>query len=171
MKQEVKGKHPAIASNAYVHPNAVVIGDVVLGENANIWPGVVLRGDLKSIIVGKMTNIQDGCILHTSEFKIVLADMVTVEHRAVLHSCEIGKGSIVGIGAIILDAAKIGRNCIIEAGTLIPSGEVIPSGNVVKGNPYKIIRKTTDDEIEQNTQLCERYAELSKTYIRTGDIL
>lgn len=171
MIQKVNGKYPKIPTSAYVHPTAVVIGDVVLGENASIWPCAVLRGDIKSIIIGKMTNVQDGCVLHTGNFKLEIAEMVTVGHSAVLHSCEIGKGTLIGMGAIILDAAKIGENCIIAAGTLIPGGKVIPDGSVVMGNPYKIVRKITQAEIEGTKKSCENYAELSKTYKRTGDIL
>ena len=171
MIQTVNGKYPKMHASAYAHPSAVVIGDVVLDENASVWPGAVLRGDIKSIIIGKMTNIQDGCILHTSDFKLEIDEMVTVGHSAVLHSCEIGKCTLIGMGAIILDAAKIGENCIVAAGTLIPGGKVIPAGSVVMGNPYKIVRKTTQADIENTIQHCERYANHAKTYKRTGDIL
>lgn len=171
MIQAVNGKYPVKPINAYVHPSAVVIGDVKLGENASVWPGAVLRGDIKSIIIGKMSNIQDGCVLHTSKFNVEIAEMVMVGHRAILHSCEIGKCTLIGMGAIILDAAKIGENCIIAEGTLIPNGKVIPAGSVVMGNPYKIVRNTTQAEIDYIMDRCENYAKLAKTYIRTGNIL
>ncbi len=171
MIQTVNGKYPKIHKGAYIHPTAVVIGDVELNEEASVWPGAVLRGDIKSIIIGKGTNIQDGSVLHTSDFKVEIGEMVTVGHNALLHSCEIGKGTLIGTGAIILDAVKIGENCIIAAGTLIPGGKVIPDGSVVMGNPYKIVRKTTQQDLDHTRQLCNNYTERLKMYKRTGDIL
>lgn len=171
MIQAVDGRYPVIPSSAYVHPTAVIIGDVVLGENANVWPGAVLRGDLKQIVVGDMTNIQDGCVLHTGKFKLEIADEVMVGHRAVLHSCEIGPQCLIGMGSIIMDAAKVGERCIVAAGTVIPGGKVIPPGSLVMGNPYRIVRSTTQEDIYYIMEHCQHYAKLGKTYKRTGNIL
>lgn len=171
MIQAIDGRYPVIPISAYVHSTAVVIGDVVLGEHTNIWPGAVLRGDLKQIIVGDLTNIQDGCVLHTGKFKLEIADEVMVGHRAVLHSCEIGTRCLIGMGAIIMDAAKIGERCIVAAGTVIPPGKVIPPGSVVMGNPYKIVRETTQEDMDYIVSRCKNYAKLGKTYKRTGNIL
>jgi len=170
MMQSVDGKTPDKPISAYVHPTAVVIGDVVLGEGSSVWPTAVLRGDLRPIEIGKNTNIQDGCVLHTSDFKLKIADNVSVGHRAILHSCEIGEGTLVGSGAIILDAAKVGEHCIVAAGALIPGGKVIPPGSVVMGQPARIVRQITPEEIEENYKRCERYREMAKKYIRTGVI-
>lgn len=171
MIQAVDGRYPVIPSSVYVHPTAVIIGDVVLGENANIWPGAVLRGDFKRITVGDRTNIQDGCVLHTGKFKLEIADEVMIGHRAVLHSCEIGPRCLIGMGSIIMDAAKVGERCIVGAGTVIPGGKVIPPGSLVMGNPYKIVRNTTQEDIDYIVEHCEHYAKLGRTYKRTGNII
>lgn len=170
MIQSVDGKTPDKPVSAYVHPAAVVIGDVVLGEDSSVWPTAVLRGDLKRIEIGKNTNIQDGSVLHTSDFKLKIGENVSVGHRAILHSCEIGSGTLVGSGAIILDAAKVGENCLVAAGSLIPKGKVIPSGSVVMGQPARIVREITPEEIEENIRRCNRYREMARKYIRTGII-
>jgi len=170
MIQSVNGKTPDKPVSAYVHPTAVVTGDVVLGEGSSVWPTAVLRGDLHRIEIGKNTNIQDGCVLHTGKFKLRIADNVSVGHRAVLHSCEIGEGTLVGSGAIILDAAKVGENCIVAAGALVPEGRVIPPGSVVMGQPARIVRETMPEEIEENYRRCERYREMAIKYIQTGII-
>ncbi len=171
MIQSIDGVIPTIPVNAYVHPTAVVIGDVVLGAHASVWPGAVLRGDLKRIVIGEMSNIQDGAVVHTSDFKVVIGDYVSIGHRAVLHSCEIGSGTMVGSGAIILDATKIGEDCVIGAGTVIPRGKVIPPRSVVVGNPYQIVRKATQEDIDGTRAACERYAAFGVKYKRTGNIL
>jgi carbonic anhydrase/acetyltransferase-like protein (isoleucine patch superfamily) len=154
--------------SAYIHPGAVVIGDVKLGQNCSVWPGAVVRGDMAQIIIGEGTNIQDGCVLHTGKFKLKIGGRVTVGHRAVLHSCEIGSGTLVGAGAIVLDAAKIGENCVIAAGTLIPGGKVIPPGSFVMGHPAQIIRDATRDELSHTSEICSQYEALAKTYVKTG---
>jgi carbonic anhydrase/acetyltransferase-like protein (isoleucine patch superfamily) len=171
MIQTVNGKYPDKPKTAYVHPSAVVIGDVKLSKESSIWPGAVVRGDIAQITIGEGTNIQDCCLLHTGTLKLTIGSRVTVGHGAILHSCDIGDRSLVGMGAIILDAAKIGEDCIIGAGTVIPGGKVIPSGSVVIGNPYKIVRQVTPEDMESSKKNCDEYIELAKLYIRTGDIL
>lgn len=171
MIQKVDEKYPDKHKNAYIHPHAAVIGDVKLGEFSSVWTYAVLRGDFAGIIIGERTNIQDCCVLHTSELRLIIGNGVTVGHSAVLHSCDIGDSSLIGMGAIILDAACIGENCIIGAGSVIPSGVVIPPGSVVIGNPYRIIRQTTEDDLNYIIRASEEYVTLAKTYIRTGNII
>lgn len=171
MIQTVDGKYPVRPKSAYVHPSAVVIGDVKLGKDSSVWPCAVIRGDISEIIIGDGTNIQECCQLHTGRLKLKIGSGVTVGHGAILHSCDIGDNSLVGMGAIILDAAEVGENCIVGAGTVIPGGKVIPSGSVVIGNPYKIVRQTTPEDIKSIAVSSEEYMSLAKTYIRTGDIL
>ncbi len=170
MIQAISGKDPGRDRTAYVHSAAVVIGDVTLRKESSVWPCAVVRGDVAHIDIGERTNIQDGCLLHTTHLPMIIGNDVTVGHGAILHSCDIGDGSSIGMGAIILDAAKIGRNCIIGAGTLIPGGNVIPDNSVVYGNPYKIVRSTTQDEIKSNAERVARYIQQSKNYIKTGII-
>ncbi|MGI5849902.1 MAG: gamma carbonic anhydrase family protein [Christensenellales bacterium] len=171
MIQTVDGKYPDKHKSAYVHPSAILVGDVTLGKESGIWPCAVLRGDMGSITIGEKTNIQDGCVLHATEIKLSVGSQVTVGHGALLHSCDIGDRSVIGMGAIILDAAKIGEDCIIAAGTIIPGGKVIPPRSVVMGNPYQIVREVTQQDIDGAAKNCEEYCLLAKTYIRTGDIL
>lgn len=171
MIQRVDGKSPAKPKTAYIHPMSVVIGDVKLGEYSSVWPCAVIRADIAEIIIGDYTNIQDGCLLHTNELKLKIGNRVAVGHGAILHSCDIGDNTLIGMGAIVLDAAQIGENCMIGAGAVIPKGKVIPPGSVVIGNPYRIIREVTEEDIEDMKNRIEEYLALAKTYIRTGNII
>ncbi len=170
MIQSINGIDPAKDRTAFVHSAAVVIGDVVLKEESSVWPCAVVRGDLARIEIGKRTNIQDGCLLHTTHLPLIIGDGVTVGHGAILHSCDIGNNTLIGMGAIILDAADIGENCIIGAGTLIPPGKKIPSGCVVMGNPFKITRNATQEDMAQNAEGAAHYVQQIKNYVKTGII-
>lgn len=171
MIQSVDNRYPDIPRSAYVHSTAVVIGDVKLGKKASVWPGAVLRGDLRSIIVGDYSNVQDNCALHTGKYNLTIAENVMVGHNVTLHSCDIGKRCLIGMGSIIMDAAKIGDNCIIGAGSVIPPRTVIPDGSVVIGNPYKIMRKTTQEDIDYILEHCEKYTRVADMYKRSANIL
>lgn len=171
MIQSVDDRYPEIPHSAYVHPTAVVIGDVVLGEHASVWPNAVLRGDGRQIVIGAFSNVQDGCMVHTGKYKTVVHEHVVIGHNATLHSCEIGPRCLIGMGAVIMDGAEVGEGCIIGAGTVIPSGKVIPPRSVAVGNPYQITRKTTDDDIAYILSRCEKYVRVAKMYKRTGNIL
>lgn len=170
MIQSINGVDPAKDRTAYVHSAAVVIGDVTLKKESSVWPGAVVRGDLSHIEIGERTNIQDGCLLHTTHLPLIIGDDVTVGHGAILHSCDIGAGTLIGMGAIVLDAAKIGENCIIGAGTLIPPGKVIPPRSVVMGNPFKITRNVTNEDLANNAEGVAHYVQQIKNYIKTGII-
>ncbi len=170
MIQSINGVDPAKDRTAYVHSAAVVIGDVTLKKESSVWPGAVVRGDLSHIEIGERTNIQDGCLLHTTHLPLIIGNDVTVGHGAILHSCDIGAGTLIGMGAIVLDAAKIGENCIIGAGTLIPPGKVIPARSVVMGNPFKITRNVTNEDLANNAEGVAHYVQQIKNYIKTGII-
>lgn len=108
----------------YIHPAAVVMGDVTLGKYVSIWPAAVVRGDMAAIRIGDWTNVQDGCVLHVDTGRpLIIGNNVTIGHRAVLHSCTVGDNSLIGIGAIVLDGAEVGDNCLIAAGSLISPGK------------------------------------------------
>lgn len=135
---------PKIAESAYVSPDAVVIGDVTVGEKSSVWPGVVLRADINSIKIGEGSNIQDGTMVHLADdYGVNVGDYTTVGHGAILHACDIGNETLIGMGATILDGAKIGNQCVIGACSLVTKGTVIPDGSVVMGVPGKIV-KTMD---------------------------
>ncbi len=135
------------SGNYWVAPNATLIGKIILHENTSIWWGAVLRGDNEPIIIGENTNIQDGSILHNDVgIGLTIGKNVTVGHMAMLHGCEIGDNSLIGIGAVIMNRVKIGKNCIIGAKALIPEGKEIPDNSLVMGAPGKIIREVSPEQ-------------------------
>ncbi|WP_374276111.1 gamma carbonic anhydrase family protein [Brevundimonas sp.] len=141
-------KRPALDADSWAAPGAVVLGDVTLKAGASVWYGAVLRGDNDPIVIGRNTNIQDGAVCHTDLGEpLIVGDNVTVGHQAMLHGCTIGENSLIGIGAIVLGRAMIGRNCLIGAGALIPEGKVIPDGSLVMGQPGRVVRELTPEQI------------------------
>ena len=143
----------------YLAPDAVVTGDVVLGDRVNIWYGAVLRGDSGTITVGEGTNIQDRCILHE---KTTLGKNCTVGHGAIVHGCTIGDNTLVGMGALVLGGAVIGKNCIIGAGALVTGKTNAPDGSVLLGSPAKVIMEVTPEQIAENQHSAEHYVELAQ---------
>lgn len=138
--------HP---ERTWIAPNAAVIGRVKLERGASVWFGATIRGDNELITLGKDSNVQDGAVLHTDPgAPLTLGKGVTVGHQAMLHGCTIGDYSLIGIGATVLNHAKIGKNCIIGAHALITEGKEIPDGSLVMGAPGKIV-KTIDDGVEE----------------------
>jgi len=159
--------YPKIAETAYVDSSAVVIGDVNLGEEVSIWPGVVLRGDQGSITIGAQSNIQDGSIAHATGgiSKVTVGERVTVGHRVVLHGCRVDSDCLIGMGAILLDNCHIHSGSIIGAGALVTSGTVIPSGVLVLGSPAKVIRPLRPNErLGWIGHGCAEYLKLAKQY-------
>ncbi|OYW34919.1 MAG: gamma carbonic anhydrase family protein, partial [Brevundimonas sp. 12-68-7] len=132
----------------WIAPNAVVVGDVTLKPGASVWFGAVVRGDNDPIVIGENTNIQDGSVLHSDPGEpLIIGDKVTVGHMAMLHSCTIGDNTLIGIGAVVLGRAVIGRNCLIGANALITEGRVIPDGSLVMGQPGKVVRMLEPGQI------------------------
>ncbi|MXN63825.1 gamma carbonic anhydrase family protein [Stappia sp. GBMRC 2046] len=133
----------------WVAPTAVIIGDVVLKEEASVWFGAVLRGDRERITLGKRTNVQDGCVCHTDMgYPLKVGNDCTIGHNAILHGCTVGDNCLIGMGATVLNGAKIGRNCLIGANALVPEGKVIPDRSLVVGAPGKVVRMLDDNAIE-----------------------
>jgi len=125
----------------WIAPNASVIGDVALGDDCSVWFGATLRGDNERITLGARSNIQDGATLHTDlGFPLDLGEDCTVGHNAILHGCTIGAGSLIGMGAIVLNGARIGRNCLVGAGALVTEGKVFPNGSLIVGAPAQAKR-------------------------------
>lgn len=143
-------KTPVIHPNAYIAPNATVVGDVHIGAGSSVFFGSVLRGDREPITIGEDTNIQDNCVLH-QEYgcPTTVGSRVTVGHGAILHGCTIGDETLIGMGAIVLNGAKIGRHCLIGAGALVTQNMVIPDGSLAFGSPAKIRGTLTDEAIEE----------------------
>lgn len=144
--------------NFWVAPSASVIGLVELHNNASVWWGAVLRGDNEPVIIGENSNVQDNCVLHTEMgAPCIVGKNVTVGHMAMLHGCEVGDNSLIGIGSILLDHVKIGKNCLIGANSFIPPGKEIPDNSVVFGSPGKVVREVTPEQADGFTASAENY--------------
>ncbi len=131
----------------WIAPNACVVGEVVLGNNASIWFGAVLRADNHPIVIGEASNVQDNSVLHTDAgVPLVIGRHVTIGHMAMIHGAEIGDGSLIGIGAVLLNGAKVGRGCIVGAGALVTEGREIPDGSLAVGSPARVVRRLSEEE-------------------------
>jgi carbonic anhydrase/acetyltransferase-like protein (isoleucine patch superfamily) len=140
-------KKPVVGKNVFIARNATVIGDVTLGAHSSVWYGAVLRGDINRIVVGHHSNIQDNAVLHLADdFSCLLGNWVTVGHSAIVHACQVGDEVLVGMGAVILDGAIIGKQSLIGAKALVTQGMKIPPGSLVLGAPAKVVRKLTKAE-------------------------
>ena len=158
-------RKPVLGPDAWVAPNATVIGDVRLGDNASIWWNAVVRGDNDTITIGAGSNIQDGSVLHVDAgVPLTVGANVTVGHQVMLHGCTIGDESLIGIKSVILNRAVIGRPCIIGANSLIPEGKVIPERSLVMGSPGKVVRQLSDDEVARLLMAAEGYVENARRY-------
>lgn len=146
------GIAPQIAPDAWVAPDANLIGKVVLEPESSVWFGATLRGDNEEIRLGRGSNIQENCVLHTDMgYPLVIGADCTIGHKAMLHGCTIGEGSLIGMGATVLNGAKIGRFCLISAGALITEGKEIPDFSLVMGAPGRVVRQL--DEAAQQRLL------------------
>ena len=163
--EENKMNNPIIHETAMVLPGAHVYGDVTIGENVVIWFNAVLRADCTTITIGKDSNVQDCCVIHGREKSpVILGERVSIGHGAVLHGCEIDDDVLIGMGSVIMDDVKIGKNCLIAAGTLITSGKVIPENSLVMGSPGKVIRTMTAEDTFAVTDNAAFYLGLSAKY-------
>jgi carbonic anhydrase/acetyltransferase-like protein (isoleucine patch superfamily) len=166
MIRSYRGRTPQIPASAYIDPDAVIIGDVTIGELSSVWPAVVIRGDVNWIRIGARTNIQDGSVLHVMKdtHPLVLGDAVTVGHGVILHGCTIESNVLIGMGSILLNGAKIGAGSIVAAGTLVPEGTVVPPGSLFMGHPGKLRRALTPEDQASIEAYAARYVEYSETY-------
>ena len=164
--KKFQNKEPKIADSAFIAENAVIIGDVEIGENSSIWYNCVLRGDVNFIKIGNRTNIQDGTIVHVSskDFPTIIDDEVTIGHSATIHACHIESGCLIGIGAIILDGSVIGKNSLVAAGSLVTPNTIIPERSFVLGAPAKVRRELTDEEVANLEVFWTNYTKLTDIY-------
>lgn len=159
MIYELDGIAPEIAADAWVAPDANLIGKVVLEAEASVWFGCTLRGDNEEIRVGRGSNVQENVVIHTDMgFPLVIGAHCTIGHKAMLHGCIIGEGSLIGMGATVLNGAKIGKGCLIGAGALITEGKEIPPGALVMGAPGRVVRELAEAERAGLLDSARRYA-------------
>ena len=143
----------------YIAKNATVIGDVVLGETVNLWYGAVLRGDSGRITIGEGSNVQDNCVLHET---VTLGKGCSVGHGAILHGCTIGDNTLIGMGAIVLDGAKLCKDCLVAAGAVVTGKMDAPDGSLILGNPASVVKPLRPEQIEATRQNGLHYIQLAQ---------
>ncbi|MCF7935112.1 MAG: gamma carbonic anhydrase family protein [Synergistales bacterium] len=159
------GNTPRTAEAAWIAPSAVLIGEVSLGTDASVWFHTVLRGDIKRIEVGERSNIQDNSTVHvTRELPALIGSDVTVGHGATVHGCTVGDGTLVGMGATVLDGVVVGSHSVVAAGALVPEGMAIPPCSLVMGVPAKVVRQVSEEEAERLLRQAGEYVRLAKAY-------
>jgi carbonic anhydrase/acetyltransferase-like protein (isoleucine patch superfamily) len=164
---------PVIGRQVWIDPAAVVIGRVTIADDASIWPGAVLRGDVNAITVGARTSIQDGSILHVASDRLagaggiplVIGDDCTVGHRVILHACTLGNRCLVGMGAIVMDGAVVGDEVIVAAGALVPAGKRLPPRTLWIGSPARQARALTQGEVVYLAESAAHYVALKNAYL------
>ncbi|MGH9391564.1 MAG: gamma carbonic anhydrase family protein, partial [Vicinamibacteria bacterium] len=149
MIQSYRDKNPQIHETAFIAENATVVGDVVIGPDASVWFGSVVRADVNFIRIGARTNVQDLTVMHVNEGKspTILEEDVTVGHRAILHGCHVKRGSLIGMGAVLLDDVVVEESSFVAAGSVVSPGTVVPAGKLVRGVPARVVRDLTEEEI------------------------
>ncbi len=171
---EVDGKSPDIDNSVFVASSANIVGEVKVGEDSSIWFGCVIRGDVHYIKIGKRTSIQDLSMLHVTHFKkedrsdgnpTIVGDDVTVGHKVMLHGCEIQNACLIGMSATILDGAVIGAESIVGAGSLVTKNKKFPPRSLVMGNPAKLIRKLSDEEVKSLYKSAQNYVDFKNRYL------
>ncbi|MCX7557561.1 gamma carbonic anhydrase family protein [Xanthomonadaceae bacterium JHOS43] len=169
---------PVLGERVYVDPAATVIGDVHLGDDASVWPGAVVRGDVNFIRIGARTSIQDGSIIHVTHdgpftrpggFPTVIGGDVTIGHGVILHGCTIGNFCLIGMGSVVLDGAVVEDCGFVGARALIPPGKTVGSGELWLGNPARCVRRLDDREIENLRYSAGHYVRLKDRYLARTD--
>jgi carbonic anhydrase/acetyltransferase-like protein (isoleucine patch superfamily) len=167
MIRPYKGTWPKLGERVFVDASAQVIGDVELGDHASVWMNAVVRGDVHSIRIGAYSNVQDNCVVHVfkATHPTVVGDHVTVGHSVTLHGCTIGSYCLIGMGATILNDARIGEESIVAAGTLVPERMEVPPRSLVMGLPARVRRPVTDEEREGIRRYASNYFEYKESYL------
>ncbi len=166
MKTEQKKIYkPKIGKKAFIHPSAVIEGQVTIGDYSSVWPNCVLRGDINTITIGKRTNIQDLTCIHLETNRgTKIGDDVTVGHQVMLHACTIKRYAVIGIQAIILDGAVVGECCLVGAGSLVKHGQKLKPYSLYMGRPAKYVRPLKKEEILKLKAWGKRYVKYAEDY-------
>ncbi len=165
---EFEGKRPYADTEAFVHPQAVLIGDVIVEAGCYIGAGAVLRGDIGYIRVGRGSNVQENCVIHTFPDKpaIVHPD-VHVGHGCILHGCEVCSNVLVGMGSVVSDGVKINSRCLIGAGSFIPFDKEIPENSLVMGSPARVIKEISQEQLERISNGLSVYQDLTRRHLKS----
>ncbi len=159
------GKTPQIAADAWLAEGVCLIGDVTLGERTSVWFNAVIRGDINSVWIGAETNVQDLCLIHvTSTHPVHIGSRVTIGHRAIVHGAVVEDCCLIGMGACVLDGARIGSYSLVAAGAVVREGQHVPSGVLVAGVPARVVRELTDEERRRIEESAEHYVEYAACY-------
>ena len=166
MIKKFRGKSPIIPDSCYISESVDLIGDVTLGEDVSLWFGTVVRGDMHHITIGARSNIQDNSVIHvtTDISPTRIGDEVTVGHNAIIHGATIEDRCLIGMGSIIMDDVVVGEGSIVGAGAVVPPNMIIPARSLVVGLPAKIVRQTTDEELEMIIERAQHYIDFSQEY-------
>ena len=167
MIRAFQGSQPVIPKSAYVEDTAVVIGDVILGEQCSVWFNAVIRGDVHYIRIGDRTNVQDLCMLHVTHetHPLVIGSDVTIGHSVVLHGCTIKDRVLIGMGAIIMDGAVIGEDSVVGAGALVTENKIVPPRSLLLGSPAKVIRPVNAKELGWIRESAQNYIKYAGQYV------
>jgi carbonic anhydrase/acetyltransferase-like protein (isoleucine patch superfamily) len=170
MIRSYQGISPVIPDSCYIDPSAQIIGDVILGDRASVWMNAVIRGDVNSIRIGARSNVQDCAVLHGMRYlyPVIVGEMVTIGHNATVHGCVLEDTVLIGIGAIVLNNARIGEGSIIAAGAVIPEQTVIPPNSLVAGVPGKVRRTLGDADRALILKYANNYLDYTEIYLKEG---
>ncbi len=162
-----RGRLPRIGEEVFIAPTASVIGDVVIGERANVWFGVVIRGDDHEIRIGRRTNIQDGTVIHVTDdsFGTYIGSDVTIAHCAVVHGCTLEDKCFIGMSATVMDGVVVESGAMVAAGALVTPGKRVKSGELWQGSPARRVRKLTEEELAYFPEVIEHYVALAANYL------
>ena len=167
MLLEYKGKKPKIGKNVFIAPTAAVIGDVEIGDNASIWYGAVLRGDMAPVRVGMNSNIQDNCTVHTDAGKpAIIGDNVTVGHNAVVHGCTVESNCLIGINAVVLNDAHVKTGSVVASGSVVREGQSVGPYHLMTGIPASVKKELTEKDAEAFGVPVKNYLELAKEHMK-----
>jgi len=165
--ESFRGSKPEIHPNAFVAPTAVLVGDVVIEEEASVWYGAVLRGDMGAIRLGRAANVQDNCVVHSQPGNdVVIGERVTIGHAAILHGCTVKRGALVGMGAVVLEGAVIGEQAVVAAGSVVGQSVTVPDRHLVAGSPATVKKELGPAACQAIDQGVEEYLTLARTYRR-----
>lgn len=167
MIRTFQGIRPTIPQSCFIEETAVIIGDVLMGEDCSAWFNAVIRGDVNYIRIGNRTNVQDLCMLHVTHDTnpLIIGDEVTIGHHVVLHGCTIQHRVLVGMGAIIMDGAVIGEDSVVGAGALVTEGTIVPPKSLILGSPARVKRPVTGQELVWIRESAQNYIRYSRQYL------